>query len=211
MHDTLAQSFTGIAYQLLAARAERNGDDAVQVHVDNALKMVRISHREASQTIASLRPQHRDAPGILNALKQSAESLSKRGNLTIHASLNDRAAPLPLEVTEAFFRIGQEAIRNAIQHGQCGALWIDLHVSKGLASISLRDDGIGFSPAVASPGLGIMGMKRRADAVKATFTLLSTPGDGATVRVVCPLVLTSSLLYKVRAKLTSNLRAKIGR
>jgi signal transduction histidine kinase len=211
LHDTLAQSFTGIAYQLQAAREERKGDSAVQAHVANALKIVQISHREASRTIASLRPQPRDVSGIINALKQSAERLSATGNLTIYTSLNERPAPLPLEVTEAFFRIGQEAIINAIQHSHCEALWIDLHILKGLATISIRDDGIGFSPELASTGLGIMGMKRRADAIKATFTLVSTPGHGTTVTVVCPLAFTSSLLYEVRAKLTSILRPKIGR
>jgi hypothetical protein len=52
VHDTLAQSFTGIAYQLQAARTERRGEDAVQEHIGSALRLVSISHREASRTIA---------------------------------------------------------------------------------------------------------------------------------------------------------------
>src|SRR5205823_2850478 len=79
MHDTLAQSFTGIAYQLQAARAERGGQEAVQAHLEHALEMVTMSHREASRTIAALRPQHRDAPGILRELKQLGERLSGTG------------------------------------------------------------------------------------------------------------------------------------
>lgn len=202
MHDTLAQSFTGVAYQLQAARAERNGQSAVQAHLENALNMVKVSHREASQTIASLRPQHRDPPGILNALKQSAERLSSAGELVIFTSLNEPSAELPLEVTEAFFRIGQEAISNAIQHGHCRALWINLQISRRFATISIRDDGVGFLPAPTSSGLGITGMQRRADMIKATFTLESSPRRGCTVTVACPLVFTSSLLYKIRARLT---------
>lgn len=208
MHDTLAQSFTGIAYQLQAARAERNGESAVQAHLENALKMVKMSHRDASETIASLRPQHRDPPGILNALKQSAERLSTAGDLNIFTSLGERAAELPIEVTEAFFRIGREAISNAIQHGHCRTLWIELQISRRFAAISIRDDGTGFSTgAAASFGLGLTGMKRRADAIKATFRLESAPGHGTMVTVACPLVFTSSLLYKIRAKLRLSLLA----
>lgn len=205
MHDTLAQSFTGVAYQLQAARAERNGEGAVLTHVENALKMVRMSHREASQTIASLRPQHRDPPGILNALKQSAERLSAAGDLAIFTSLNEPASELPPEVTEAFFRIGQEAISNAIQHGQCRTLWIDLKISRRFATMSIRDDGIGFPAEVASSGLGITGMTRRANAIKAAFKVDSTPGAGTTVTVACLLVFTSGILYTLRTKLAVNL------
>lgn len=204
MHDTLAQSFTGVAYQLQAARAERNGERAVQVHVENALNMVRMSHREASHTIASLRPQHRDPAGILNALKQSAERLSASGDLSVHTSLSGRSAELPLEVTDAFFRVGQEAISNAIRHSHCGTLWINLQVSRRFATISIRDDGAGFSPEAVTSGLGISSMRRRADAIKATFEVQSIPGRGTTVIVACPLVFTSGLLYRIRARFTLN-------
>jgi signal transduction histidine kinase len=202
MHDTLAQSFTGVAYQLEAARVERNGERAVQDHVENALRMVSMSHREASKTIASLRPQHRDPPGILNALKQSAERLSAPGDLVIFTSLSGPSTKLPLEVTEAFFRIGQETVSNAIQHSRCGTLWIDLQISRRIATISIRDDGVGFSTDVVPPcGLGITGMRKRAEAIKATFKLESKPNGGTTVTVTCPLVFTSSLLYRIRTKL----------
>src|ERR1019366_6066745 len=73
MHDTLAQSFTGIAYQLQAASHEKRGEDRVQAHIHNALKMVHLSHKEASRTIASLRPQYRDAAAIVSSLKETAE------------------------------------------------------------------------------------------------------------------------------------------
>jgi hypothetical protein len=79
MHDTLAQSFTGIAYQLEAASIERRGERWIQMHIHNALKLVHMSHKEASRTIAALRPQYRDAASILDALKESAERLSDGG------------------------------------------------------------------------------------------------------------------------------------
>ena len=208
MHDTLAQSFTGIAYQLHAARAERHGEQAVQGHIEHALQMVTLSHREASRTIASLRPQQRDAPGILNALKQSAERLSAAGDLTIRTSLRGRSTQLPLEVTEAFFRIGQEAISNAIQHGRCGNLQIELQVSKRLASLAVRDDGVGFTPASVIAGLGITGMKKRAENIRARLSILSTQGNGSTVMVIYPLLFTSGLFYKLRAKLIANLLSR---
>lgn len=45
MHDTLEQSFNGIAYQLQAASIERRGPDKVAAQIQNALQMVHTSHR----------------------------------------------------------------------------------------------------------------------------------------------------------------------
>lgn len=208
MHDTLAQSFTGIAYQLHAARAEQGDRDAVQAHIAHALEMVAMSHREASRTIAALRPQHRDAPGILAALKQLAERLSAGGDLSVHTVINDPSAELPLEVTEAFFRIGQEAISNAIQHGRCRTLSVDLKISRRQATLRVRDDGVGFLPSLQSTGLGIAGMKKRSDKIRATFDLTSVPGSGTTVAVTCPLVSPGSLFHSLHAVLTRNIQTR---
>lgn len=209
MHDTLAQCFTGIAYQLHAARAERKGGDAVQSHIEHALAMVTTSHREASRTIAALRPQHRDAPGILAALKLLAEKLGAGGDLVIHTAVTGRASELRFEVADAFFRIGQEAISNAIQHGHCKALSVELQFDRRKAALKVSDDGVGFSTAEKSGGLGIIGMKRRSEKIRATFSLTSTPEHGTTVIVVSSFRPTSTGIQSLCSKFKTTLRRKV--
>jgi signal transduction histidine kinase len=205
VHDTLAQSFTGIAYQLQAARAERRGDGAVQEHIESALRLVSMSHREASRTIAALRPQHHDAPGILAALRQSAERLSAGGSLAIRTAFDVRSPELPLEVGDAFILIGEEAISNAIQHGYCGVLSIELQVLRRVATLIVKDDGVGFTPGDEDrKGLGVAGMRSRAGKIKADLSVTSSPGEGTTITVICPLVFTGGLIYWLRAKLGAN-------
>ena len=204
MHDTLAQSFTGIAYQLQAASIERRGVDKVQAHIHNALKMVQMSHKEASRTIASLRPQYRDATGILTSLKEIAERLSD-GAVLVSTSLAGRSVQLPLEITDAFFRIGQEAISNAIQHSGCSKLAISLHLSKREVQLCIADDGQGFSEESVGTGLGITGMQSRAVKTKARFELATEPGAGTKITVTAPLPLGHGLLHRLRAMLNRTL------
>jgi signal transduction histidine kinase len=200
MHDTLAQSFTGIAYQLQAASIERRGPDKVQTHIQNALKMVQMSHKEASRTIAALRPQYRDATGILTALKEAAERLSD-GAVRVTTTLSGRGVQLPLEITDTLFRIGQEAISNAIQHSGCSELMITLHLSKRDVQLCVADDGRGFSEQSAGVGLGITGMQTRAAKTKARFDLATEPGAGTKITVTASLPLGHGLLYRLRAML----------
>jgi signal transduction histidine kinase len=116
-----------------------------------------------------------------------------------------RSRALPLEVADAFIRIGEEAISNAIQHGRCNTLDVELQVLRRVATLTIRDNGRGFSTEDDEhKGLGIAGMRSRAERIKAVFSVISGPGEGTTVTVVCPLVFTGSLLYWLRAKLGAN-------
>jgi len=108
-------------------------------------------------------------------------------------------------VTESLFRIGQEAISNAIQHGLCRTLYVDLQISRRAATLSIRDDGIGFSTSSHASGLGITGMKKWSEKIRGAFTLTSAPGKGTTVAITSPLIFTSGLLYRLRARLTAGL------
>jgi ribose transport system substrate-binding protein len=205
MHDTLSQCFTGIAYQLHAARAERKGGDAVQAHIGSALEMVTMSHREASRTIAALRPQHRDGHGIISALKQLAERLGAGGDLAVHTVLRGRSSQLRIDVAEAFFSIGQEAISNAILHGHCHTLWVELQITRRTATLRVRDDGVGFSSALERTGMGISGMRRWSERIRATFALTSSIGNGTTVEVSCVVLFMSGILHSLRQRIATRL------
>jgi signal transduction histidine kinase len=187
MHDTLAQSFTGLAYQLNAASLEWRGEGQIKAHVHNALQMVQLSHKEAGRTIAALRPQFRDAATILSALKESAERVIDGGPLEITTCLTGRNTRLPVQVTDALFRIGQEAISNAIQHAACTTLTIDLVLSNRQAELRIHDNGRGFEASAEQRGLGIAGMHSRAEKIRAHFEIVTNPGDGTTITVGAPL------------------------
>ncbi len=201
MHDTLAQSFTGIAYQLQAASTERRGETMIQTHIRHALEMVHLSHREASRAIAALRPHYRDAAGILDELKASAERLCDGGGLLITTKLTGKVIELPLEVTDVFFRIGQEAISNAIRHSGCKTLTIGLSLSRREARLSIKDDGRGFSEYEAQPGLGIEGMRKRAAKINALFKLESNLGEGTSITVTASSRTARGPLLRLRSKL----------
>ncbi|SNT36618.1 Histidine kinase [Granulicella rosea] len=203
MHDTLAQSFTGIAFQLQAASIERRGEGMIQTHIRNALEMVHVSHREASRTIAALRPQYRDAAGILEALRESAARLSDGGTLRIETVMNGKPAELPLEITDVFVRIGQEAISNAIQHSGCGTLTLSLTLARREAQLTIEDDGKGFDEPLTPQGLGIAGMRRRAAKVKARLELRTAPGEGTRIAVTAQLPVAAGLLNRLRIKLVT--------
>lgn len=201
IHDTLAQSFTGIAYQLRAACLEHGSDSELRRHIRKALDMVDLSHKEASRTIAALRPQFRDAAKLLSTLAESAERLTDSHPFHVRTVLNGRNARLPVKIADAFFRIGQEAISNAAQHSACTALQLTLSLSRREARLHIRDDGHGFEPTAVGAGLGIEGMKLRAKGIRGELVILSFPGQGTTITATAQLQLTGGLFSRLSGSL----------
>jgi two-component system sensor histidine kinase UhpB len=98
-----------------------------------------------------------------------------------------RLAP---EVEIALFRIAQEALNNVAKHARAHRVEIALDHANGECVMSVQDDGIGFDSVVNTsdkpkPGLGMVTMRERAQAVGGCFEVQALPGRGTqlTVRV----------------------------
>ena len=89
----------------------------------------------------------------------------------------------------ALFRIVQEAINNAVTHAQATTVSVELTLSRGQVSITIRDNGRGLprARALAHAGSGIDNMKTRARLISARFTLTAGPdGTGTRVGITLP-------------------------
>ncbi|ONH52244.1 two-component sensor histidine kinase [Pseudomonas cedrina subsp. cedrina] len=100
-----------------------------------------------------------------------------------------RLTSIPEEMAVAAFRITQEAVTNMLRHAQARNLLVRLQrLPEGL-SLSICDDGQGFSPA-ANPGLegqrGMAGMFERVDQLGGTLSVSSQPGQGTRIDALFP-------------------------
>jgi signal transduction histidine kinase len=188
MHDTLAQSFAGIGFQLQAIRNNLpEQENAIHQQLELAANLVRHSHEEARRSIAMLRPQSLESEGLLSALDQHARRLVEGGSVLVTSEKAGEARPIPLRVADTLFRVGQESIANSLRHANPSVLNIRLVFGENTASLQVEDNGTGFIPERPSQGFGIRGMRRRAQTVSATFRLFSAPGEGTRIEVTAPL------------------------
>jgi len=153
-------------------------------HLDLALDMVRHSHAEAHRSIMMLRPQHFEAGtdlpvAIQTALDQSTFDCDLKARFIVTGQVER----LPLMITDALYRIAQEAIANALRHGHSKSLDVLLDYGPASVCLTVVDDGVGFdAKSVHSRGFGLAGMRERARALRGDFHVLSEPESGTTVR-----------------------------
>lgn len=188
MHDTIAQSFAGIGFQLQAIRNNLVDQvSPVQKQLDLACDLVRHSHEEARRSIATLRPESIDSIGLLPALDSCARRMVDGGAVQINVSVFGDARSIPIRISDTLFRIGQEAIANAVRHARPKTVNIVLRCESNSVRLVVEDDGIGFVGRGDSLGFGVRGMRKRAEAISAAFQIVSSREGGTRVQVTAAL------------------------
>lgn len=187
IHDTLAQSFAGIGFQLQAIRKRLPAGDAVlNEQVELACALVRHSHEETRRSIATLRHEPTTEATLHGSLRQCVSRMVGNGSLSVDVSTAGQACILPLQIESALLRIGQEATANAVSHSGASNLAIRIAYERDAVTLQVKDDGCGFRPESASSGLGLAGIRSRAASIGATISVSSEPGRGTCVKVTAP-------------------------
>jgi signal transduction histidine kinase len=187
MHDTLAQSFAGIGFQLQAIRDEIDNKAAIHQEIEMASTLVRRSHEEAKRNIAALRPELLESVGLLKALEDSARSMVAGGSIEVIVTSSGEPCRLPIRISDTLFRIGQEALANAVRHSSPKVLKISLVYGSDSLKLEVEDNGKGFLVNSQTLGFGIRGMRNRADNVSADLEIRSSLGVGTTVVARAPM------------------------
>lgn len=124
---------------------------------------------------------------MLSALDHCARRMVEGGAVQVVTQREGDQRPLPLRIADTLYRIGQEAIANAVRHADPTRLSVRLAYNENSVCLVIDDDGKGFEQGSGMPGFGIRGMRRRAQSIAATLRLDSRPGAGTSVRVEAPL------------------------
>lgn len=193
IHDTLAQSFAGIGFQLRAivnrvSKGRLSSDSSeLMDELNRACDLVRQSHDEARRTITTLRPDATEAGGLIAALRQTAAQMVGTAHVEIETFVEGELRSTPLQVLDGLFRIGQEAIANAMQHGHPSRLTISAIYTASAIKLSIEDNGSGFVPGRESDGFGLTGIRKRAETIQGTLEIETFPEKGTRLMVVVPL------------------------
>jgi signal transduction histidine kinase len=203
IHDTLAQSFAGIGFQL---RAIRNrilksksplDQSALIEELNRASELVRHSHDEARRSITTLRPDATEAGGLIAALEKIARQMVGRAPTEIETSVEGDARTIPLRILDSLFRIGQESIANAMQHGHPSKLGIRAIYSPSAITLVIEDNGAGFVQNPDANGFGLTGIRRRAESIQGILEIETAPASGTRITVKVPVVIKRFKLWRL--------------
>jgi two-component system NarL family sensor kinase len=191
IHDGISQRIVSLFFHLSAAADAIAANPALAAEqIARAQELAAGALDETRSAIAGLRPPVLDDLGL-------AASLESLGHSFPGLDVRVDAADLRMagHVETAVYRTAQEALQNVAKHAGAQSVRIRLsrHAERVLLEVS--DDGAGFDPdalrqpageAVPPTGLGLAGMRERAELLGGTLELSSAPGRGTTVRLGVP-------------------------
>lgn len=185
IHDGPVQDLHGLHMQLNALPDLPQLDQLQNV----GSELMRVTG-ELRAMSADLHPPALKRFGLPAALRSHADRLRTRHEgLQIELDTNDECNSIPDAFELSLFRIAQEAMNNAVQHGNADQIRVHLHCAKEAVELEVTDDGAGFAPPDDWHSLpdqdhyGLFGMLERAEALGATLDVESSPGHGTRIHL----------------------------
>jgi signal transduction histidine kinase len=148
-------------------------------------EMLREATAELRSLILELRPPALERDGLQETLRKHIEVLRRTERAPVELSISCDGR-LPAKLEDALHRIAQEALHNAIRHGNAERIEVRLGRDDGRVVMAIADNGIGFDPDDARlrvRHLGLTSMEERAAELGARLEVLTRPGEGTTVLV----------------------------
>jgi signal transduction histidine kinase len=172
IHDDALQELT-----LLVRRLEASGDE-------EGAELGRTVSDRLRAILGDLRLPILDDLGVGPALDWLVLRVERLSGGEVRLEHSD-GARLPPDVELAFFRVAQEALANAVKHGE-PPIVVRYRSTESGASLSVDDAGPGIEPdagAIAERGghFGLMNMQQRAEAIGAILDVRRWPGGGTHV------------------------------
>lgn len=176
LHDGVAQELAFISRR--SGRLERENVRGMRELAAAADRALRDSRRAISALTEPV-----DRP-LADVLEQAVRQVAAAYDVSVDLRL--REVTVAADVREAIVRIACEAVANSARHSGAGRVSVEMP-SGGAVRFVVRDEGRGFRVDEARPGhFGLVIMRERANAVGASFSLVSEPGRGTEVAVELP-------------------------
>jgi two-component system, chemotaxis family, CheB/CheR fusion protein len=190
LHDDLSQKLAKLQFDL--ERFAQNlppGLNAMKKTLATVCGDVEGLSNDIRRIAFELHPAALEHLGLEAALSAYIRDFSKREDISVKLTVSKVSSRIPLEISTAFYRIVQEALRNIAKHAGKASAKISLAGGQQQIRLTIQDNGIGFdlNSSSQSNGLGLISMQERTRLIKGRFLLASSPGNGVTIKILVPL------------------------
>jgi signal transduction histidine kinase len=189
IHDTVAQTLTGVIIHLVNADASmaHGSNSATRECLQHAIQLAREGLAETRRTVRGLRAEALENDNLCLAAEKLVRRMTSHTKLQAELIVRGEARPLPPHCSEHILRIIQESLTNVLRHARATRFIAELRFSRASFALSVRDDGCGFDPACCQPGYGLIGIRERIAALSGQLTINSAPRRGTEAEIVVPL------------------------
>ena len=188
LHDDAGQLM--VAVHLSLDDAVRDMPPEVQARLGDVKSLLGLVEERIRDLSHELRPAMLDQLGLVPAVEFLAGNFGQRTGLriTVDSTLRVR---LPPKFAITLYRVIQEALTNVRRHARATRVRIQIGKRGNWIRCLIADNGVGFntvnSDASSRPGLGLLGIRERLEAVGGKLRIQSAEGHGTKLEITAPL------------------------
>jgi two-component system, NarL family, sensor histidine kinase UhpB len=182
LHDQIGQDVTAVL--LDAERLQEHLSGELAEILDDMIRLAKEILDELRRISYELRPAALDDLGLASAIEELCTATARRSGITVLHRVEPLRGDLDRTVELAVYRIAQEALTNAVRHGEPNAVVVELGADRDGVSLLVSDNGIGIGAGTA--GGGLRGMRERAHMIGGTLEIAAPAGGGTSVRLHVP-------------------------
>jgi len=188
LHDGLGQHLTGIAFMAKAHEAklaEKNraeAEDAVKI-----VKLVNEAIHKTRELARGLLPVVSDSHGLMSALQLWASEVEDLFRVSCRFQCERPVLIHDDAMATHLYHIAQEAVNNAIKHGNARNILIRLSAENGRGTLVVKDDGEGIQENhLNTHGMGLHIMNYRAGIIGGDLEIRRDTTRGTIVACLFP-------------------------
>ena len=186
LHDEFGQVLTAIGAML--ARAGKAAPEGSELRAD--LQEVREVAQATLNNIRSLsqalHPVLLEEQGLESTLDWYVPTVERQTGVTLHYEKTGESFPVETAAGVHIYRIVQEALNNVVRHAETKEAWVRLNFSADALELQAEDHGKGFAKDGGQRGIGLVGMRERAELVGGELQVIQREGGGTMVRLRVP-------------------------
>ena len=181
LHDVIAQQLVLLTRRLDDLDDEGPPPAELRTLAADLLDTVRRVSR-------GLRPTVLEDLGLVPALQALTADLDERTSIETALHVRGQSRRLSSDTALTLYRIAQEALHNAERHADPTRIDVAVDFRPHAVSLNVTDDGRGFDTSSddTPEGLGLLGMRERAELAGGQLDVTTARGRGTTVTARVP-------------------------
>jgi signal transduction histidine kinase len=187
LHDAVSQILFSMVFEAKAGGLKTTDPAAVETF-RKLQDQASAALSEMRSLVLALRPKSLERDGLAATLADHVDALKNAHRIAIELRL-EGTVTLPFDHELALLRIAQEALHNAVKHGDGAPVSVLLREERAGTVLVIRDAGRGFDESALSRTartMGLTSMRERAAAIGADLEINARPERGCVVTVFVP-------------------------
>jgi signal transduction histidine kinase len=189
LHDDIGQALMAHMLNLRNLQIEASTNNkAIEQRLNELIADTQQTLNKMRLLAQDLRPPLLDTLDFKVAVQTFCQEAGARSGLTVTIDVDENLGEFSDVYTITLYRFLQETITNVIKHSKATQLWVELSRDENDITLTVQDNGIGFSEEglPGNNGIGITGLNERLTIVGGELKISSSATKGTIISAHLP-------------------------